>query len=126
MTKPLRTTTKQRNPRMGGVTGRGFTPGESGNPGGRPKGFAAELKKHCGKNYEKLAAALAAIAFGNAKTRRAFFGEPTPVTTRDRLSALEMMRDSGPGRPVTNTDVELPPQVPAFILPPGCKGISVH
>jgi hypothetical protein len=33
---PLKTTSKQR----GGVTGRGFLPGRSGNPGGRPKRLA--------------------------------------------------------------------------------------
>jgi hypothetical protein len=33
----LRTTAKQREKQLGGVTGKGFRPGQSGNPGGRPK-----------------------------------------------------------------------------------------
>lgn len=29
----------------GGVTGKGFRPGKSGNPGGRPKGFGAYIRE---------------------------------------------------------------------------------
>jgi len=38
------TVEKQGKNRLGGVTGRGFLPGQSGNPGGRPKG-AVSLKR---------------------------------------------------------------------------------
>lgn len=40
--------------RRGGVTGKGFTPGRSGNPGGRVKGFAARIKDLCGEDYGKI------------------------------------------------------------------------
>ena len=61
----LKTTEKQR----GGVTGRGFLPGQSGNPGGRPKGFAVCIKERCGENYERLVEGLYLIAFGKAAIR---------------------------------------------------------
>ena len=31
--------------RVGGVTGKGFTPGVSGNPGGRPKGLSRRVRE---------------------------------------------------------------------------------
>jgi len=40
----LRTTGEQRRRGSGGVTGRGFKPGQSGNPGGRPAGLAALIR----------------------------------------------------------------------------------
>ena len=42
----LRTTSKQR----GGITGKGFMPGVSGNPGGRPPGERALLQKMYGED----------------------------------------------------------------------------
>ncbi len=35
--KGLKTTAKQRGKRLGGITGKGFRPGQSGNPQGRPR-----------------------------------------------------------------------------------------
>ena len=34
--------------RLGGITGNGFKPGQSGNPGGRPKGLAKTVRDLCG------------------------------------------------------------------------------
>jgi hypothetical protein len=34
-----------RTTREGGVTGRGFMPGQSGNPGGRPKGLGRRVRE---------------------------------------------------------------------------------
>jgi hypothetical protein len=39
---------------LGGVTGRGFTPGVSVSPGGRPKGLARRVRELVGDNGEKL------------------------------------------------------------------------
>jgi len=78
-----------------------FQPGQSGNPGGRPKGFATKIKELCGDDYEKIAKGLYLIAFGKASERREFFGDDKMrVTTRDRIAAAVALRDSGPGRPV--------------------------
>ena len=30
---------------LGGITGKGFRPGQSGNPGGRPKGLASKARE---------------------------------------------------------------------------------
>jgi len=46
----LRTTHKQR----GGVTGKGFVPGQSGNPGGRPKSERAYLATVYGEDSHKV------------------------------------------------------------------------
>jgi hypothetical protein len=37
MTVGSKTTAKQRKKRLGGITGKGFLPGRSGNPNGRPR-----------------------------------------------------------------------------------------
>ena len=47
----------------GGATGRGFQPGASGNPGGRPQGLAKYLKAKYGDNAEKLLDELGELAF---------------------------------------------------------------
>ena len=40
----------------GGITGRGFQPGRSGNPGGRPQSLAKATRALVGKNGIKVAA----------------------------------------------------------------------
>ena len=40
---------------IGGVTGRGFQPGVSGNPGGRPKGLTRRVRELVGDNGEAIA-----------------------------------------------------------------------
>jgi hypothetical protein len=54
---PLKTTEKQR----GGVTGRGFLPGQSGNPGGRPRSEKKLLEAMYGDNGQHLYRDLDAI-----------------------------------------------------------------
>ena len=41
--------------RIGGVTGKGFTPGVSGNPGGRPKGLSRRVRELGGEDGEAIA-----------------------------------------------------------------------
>ena len=55
--RPLKTTAKQR----GGVTGRGFLPGQSGNPGGRPRSERALLTRLYGEEGEKVYERLEAL-----------------------------------------------------------------
>src|SRR5687767_3729754 len=70
-----------------------FQPGQSGNPGGRPKGFATKIKELCGDDYEKIAKGFYLIAFGTATERKAFFGEAVKVATKDRIAAAVALRD---------------------------------
>jgi hypothetical protein len=42
--------------RPGGITGAGFLPGQSGNPGGRPKGLARKVRAEVGDNGELIVA----------------------------------------------------------------------
>lgn len=42
----------------GGVTGKGWMPGQSGNPGGRPKGIAAIARQHTDKAMDVLVNAM--------------------------------------------------------------------
>ena len=46
----MKTTTKQR----GGVTGKGFLPGQSGNPGGRPRSERKLLERMYGEDGVKV------------------------------------------------------------------------
>jgi hypothetical protein len=48
--RPLKTTKKQ----PGGVTGKGFLPGRSGNPGGRPRSERKLLERLYGEDGEKV------------------------------------------------------------------------
>ena len=41
--------------RVGGVTGKGFTPGVSGNPGGRPKGLSRRVRELLGEDGGAIA-----------------------------------------------------------------------
>ena len=110
-------------------TGRGadgrFRNGVSGN--GRPADVGRIKPATGGDDYPKLVKGFAVIAFGTAKQREKFFGEPVEVSTRDRLAAMTELRDSGPGRPVQTVDLgDGSREVPAFCLSPGCTGVNVR
>jgi Family of unknown function (DUF5681) len=78
----------------GGVTGRGFRPGQSGNPGGRPKGLAKATRELVGEDGLALAQLWWDIA--RDPMRR----------DRDRLEASRLLADRGWGKVANFEPVE--------------------
>jgi hypothetical protein len=70
----------------GGVTGRGFKPGRSGNPGGRPQGLARATRELVGEDGMKLAELWWTIA------------QDEMQRTSDRLEASRLLADRGWGK----------------------------
>jgi hypothetical protein len=64
---------------------RKFQPGQSGNPGGRPKGIAAKAREHADKALDVLVSAL------------------VDQDTKTRIAAAKELLDRGFGKPVTMT-----------------------
>ena len=75
----------QETTRPGGITGNGFKPGQSGNPGGRPKGLARTVREVCGGS-PRLAQVLLEIA------------ENPKAHDRDRVAACRELLDRGWGK----------------------------
>ena len=76
----------------GGVTGKGFLPGHSGNPGGRPKGLAERVRRatHDGKMILDFMIAVARGAKIDGRKPR----------LADRVDANKWLADRGWGKPV--------------------------
>ena len=93
----------------GGITGRGFLPGQSGNPGGRPTGLARRAREavHDGADLVDF---MAAVLKGDTKT----LGVKV-VPLRDRLQAAAWFGDRGWGKVATVIE---PPDAPAGSLSP--------
>lgn len=69
----------------GGVTGAGFRPGVSGNPGGRPAGLARRIRDEVGADGDELVAIMVEIA------REA-------SSPRDRMTAVMWLAERGWGK----------------------------
>jgi hypothetical protein len=87
----------------GGVTRKGFTPGRSGNPGGRPKGLARRVRELVGADGERIAVF--------------FFEVMTDPKQRlaDRMEAARWLADRAFGKAVTGSErlqVVSPPPLP--------------
>jgi Family of unknown function (DUF5681) len=70
----------------GGITGRGFRPGRSGNPGGRPKGLANATRQLVGEDGMALVELWWSIA------------QDPMQRTSDRLVASRLLADRGWGK----------------------------
>ena len=98
----MRTTGKQR----GGTTGRGFLPGWSGNPGGRPRGFGHYIRKQTRDGKELVDLVLTVFRGQTVNGRK--------PTIRDRVEAATWLSDRGFGRPTQPLEVER--EGPGFLV----------
>ena len=79
--------------------GRPFQPGQSGNPGGRPKGVARTVREACGGDPSKIAEGLLGIAEGRGVNGK-------PVREADRIRAYELLLAYGWGKPAAFMPIE--------------------
>jgi hypothetical protein len=78
----------------GGITGRGFRPGRSGNPGGRPKGLAKATRALVGEDGMKLVEFWLSIM------------EDPMRRDSDRLEASRLLAERGWGKAPTFAAIE--------------------
>ena len=88
--------------RPGGVTGAGFLPGVSGNPGGRPKGLARRVRDLVGDDGAVIADYMLAVMRDDRER------------TRDRLEAARFLADRGWGKPVQAVELDVATLSPAL------------
>ncbi len=81
--------------RPGGRHRKGFLPGQSANPGGRPRGLARRVREIVGDDGEQIAVFLLEVMH-NPRQR-----------TRDRLEAARLIADRGWGKPVVSIDLDV-------------------
>lgn len=84
------------NSKRTAVPGRPFKKGQSGNPGGRPKGLGEEIRKRLGESGKKLVDAHEAIAFANAEWLAAHDYEVP--SNLERQKSLDWLADRGWGK----------------------------
>jgi len=84
---------------LGGVTGRGFRPGQSGNPSGRPRGLAALAREAVGDGRDLVAFFLSVLKSDTKALRT------RKITLRDRLLAAEWLAERGFGKAPIVLDV---------------------
>jgi hypothetical protein len=89
-----------------GRAGTQFRPGQSGNPGGRPKGIRELIQKRVGNDAAKLVDLWCLVAFGDDAEVKARLGASHPPRWQDRMAALQELADRGFGRPTQGLEHE--------------------
>jgi hypothetical protein len=91
-------------PLRGGITGRGFLPGRTGNPGGRPKGSREllTLVRESTGDGRTLVDFLVQVAEGKPVLGR-------KPTLADRMRATELLLDRGWGKAIQRIDADQSP-----------------
>ena len=101
---------KRETTQRGGVTGRGFMPGQNGNPGGRPKGLSRRVRELVGDDGHEIAGFMFEV-LSNEKER-----------TADRMEAAKWLADRGFGKAALVVDVGVTePVIQEFL-----KGLSTE
>jgi len=101
----FRTARKQRGRGSGGITGKGFAPGQSGNPGGRPKGFVP-LIRQCTRDGEELVTFVLKVFRGESINKHV-------PKLKERIEAATWLADRSFGKPVQAIDnISEEPQKP--------------
>lgn len=93
-------------PATGGATGKGFKPGKSGNPGGRPKGLASRVREAA--PADELADYFAAIWKKDLTKLAELKIDATEISLADRNKAADWLSERGYGKPASFALVEDP------------------
>ena len=81
-------------PKLGGATGKGFMPGQSGNPGGRAKGLARYVRELVGDDGQIIAEFMLNVL------------HDTTATIKERMDAGTWLADRGWGKAANHAAIE--------------------
>ena len=90
--------TRPKTTLVGGVTGKGFTPGVSGNPGGRPKGLSRRVRELVGEDGEAIAEYMLSVMHDER------------ARTADRIEAGKWLANRGFGTAPLVIDAGMSPE----------------
>ena len=114
--------------RLGGVTGKGFMPGRSGNPNGlngRQKGLAALVRESTDDGQLLVRLMLRIARGGKFKTSLTANGKVRELLVRpsisDRIEAIKWLSDRGWGKARDIVEVEGEARRPFMIVLPGYR-----